>query len=273
MPHYKLAAFDMDGTLLNSDKEIRESAISACRRALKAGKIVALDTGRAVSELSPYPFTEMGIRYGSCTCGTVIYDFQKQKVLAQKTIPADLIPLLMKAACEEDMMVQVMLSGVSYVEPGDVANMAHYQMSAYQALYEETTSYAENILAFALENADQINKINMYHTSDESRARTLSRLSHLPLDFTFAETTSLEMTPKGVSKGSGLADLCTVLGISIGEAIGVGDAFNDVPMLRMAGLGVAMGNSNEAAIEAADVIVGDNDHDGIAEVIDRYLLS
>jgi hydroxymethylpyrimidine pyrophosphatase-like HAD family hydrolase len=43
-------------------------------------------------------------------------------------------------------------------------------------------------------------------------------------------------------------------------------------MLRMAGLGIAMGNSNEAALKAADVIVGDNDHDGIAEVIDRYLI-
>ena len=91
-------------------------------------------------------------------------------------------------------------------------------------------------------------------------------------NFTCAEETSLEMTPQGVSKGSGLADLCKVLGISIKDAIGVGDAFNDVPMLEMAGLGVAMGNSNEAAIRAADVVVSDNDHDGISEVIELYLL-
>ena len=76
MPTYKLAAFDMDGTLLNSSKEIPSSAIAACKKAHAAGKILALDTGRAVSELSTYPFSEMGIRYGSCACGTVIYDFQ-----------------------------------------------------------------------------------------------------------------------------------------------------------------------------------------------------
>jgi hydroxymethylpyrimidine pyrophosphatase-like HAD family hydrolase len=76
----------------------------------------------------------------------------------------------------------------------------------------------------------------------------------------------------GVSKGTGLADLCEVLGVPIAEAIGVGDAFNDVPMLKMAGLGAAMGNSNEEALRAADVVVKDNDHDGIAEVIDKYLL-
>ena len=272
MPTYKLAAFDMDGTLLNSSKEIPFSAIAACKKAHAAGKILALDTGRAVSELSTYPFSEMGIRYGSCACGTVIYDFQLSEVLAARTIPAGLVPLLVDASRQEDLMLQVMVDGISYVEAADVKNMPHFQMGVYQPLYEATTSYAEDIRAFALEHAERINKINMYHTDSASRARTQERLRHLPLDFTFAEETSLETTPQGVSKGSGLADLCKVLGVAIENAIGVGDAFNDVPMLETAGLGVAMGNSNEAAIRAADVVVGDNDHDGISEVIELYLL-
>ena len=272
MPNYKLAAFDMDGTLLNSRKEIPASAALACKRAAAAGRIVALDTGRAVTELTLFPLTEMGIRYGSCACGTVIYDFEDSLVLAKKTIPESLVPTIVEVSVLEDLMLQVMVDGISYVEAADVKRMEHFQMGVYRPLYEATTSYADDVRAFALEHADRINKMNLYHASPEGRARTLSRLSSLPLDFTFAETTSLEITPQGISKGTGLADLCSVLGISIAEAIGVGDAFNDVPMLKMAGLGVAMGNSNEAALEAADVVVADNDHDGIAEVIDRYLL-
>ena len=264
MPDYKLAAFDMDGTLLDSNKEIRPSAIQACKRAAAAGKIIALDTGRAVTELTIFPFKEIGIRYGSCACGTVIYDFDNSLVLAKRSIPASLVPVLVEAAGLEDLMMQVMIDGVSYVEAADVSRMAHFQMEAYRPLYEATSSYADDIRAFALEHAEEINKINLYHASPEGRERTLA--------FTFAETTSLEATPQGVSKGTGLADLCSVLGVSIEESIAVGDAFNDVPMLTMAGLGVAMGNSNEAALQAADVVVGDNDHDGIAEVIDRYLL-
>ena len=272
MPNYKLAAFDMDGTLLNSRKEIPSSAVLACKRAAAAGRIVALDTGRAVTELTIFPLTEMGIRYGSCACGTVIYDFEDSLVLAKKTIPESLVPTIVEVSVLEDLMLQVMVDGISYVEAADVKRMEHFQMGVYRPLYEATTSYADDVRAFALEHADRINKMNLYHASPEGRARTLSRLSSLPLDFTFAETTSLEITPQGISKGTGLADLCSVLGISIKEAIGVGDAFNDVPMLKMAGLGVAMGNSNEAALGAADVVVADNDHDGIAEVIDRYLL-
>ena len=66
MNAYRLAAFDMDGTLLDSNKEILASSLRAFERALAAGKILALDTGRAVSELSLYHFADMGIRYCSC---------------------------------------------------------------------------------------------------------------------------------------------------------------------------------------------------------------
>ena len=123
MPIYKLAAFDMDGTLLNSRKQIPDSAVSACRRAQKAGRIIAVDTGRAVSELTPFSFAEMGIRYGSCACGTVIYDFQEGRVLAKRTIPSDLVPLIVEASRREDLMFQAMIDGVSYVEAADVIVM------------------------------------------------------------------------------------------------------------------------------------------------------
>ena len=145
MPRYRLAAFDMDGTLLNSDKEIPASAIEACRRAWKAGKILALDTGRAVSELSLYPFSEMGIRYGACACGTVIYDFEARKVLATRTIPKELIPVLVEASRKEDLMFQAMIDGIGYVEAADVERMDHFRMGVYQPLYRATSSFAEDI--------------------------------------------------------------------------------------------------------------------------------
>ena len=87
-----------------------------------------------------------------------------------------------------------------------------------------------------------------------------------------AETTSLEISAKNTTKGLGLQKLCEHLGISIDEAIAVGDADNDLDVLKRAGLSVAMGNANDNVKKIADVVVEDCDHDGCVQAIEKYLL-
>ena len=86
------------------------------------------------------------------------------------------------------------------------------------------------------------------------------------------ETASLEFSPTEANKGTGMLALAELLGVPREATIAVGDADNDLPMLRDAGLGVAMGNANERVRAAADVVVADNDHGGVAEAICTYLL-
>ena len=88
-----------------------------------------------------------------------------------------------------------------------------------------------------------------------------------------AEQASLEISAVGVTKGTGLKKLCEHLGISLEETIAVGDADNDIDVLKTAGLSVAMGNANDTVKSICDVVVSDCDHDGCAEVIEKYLLN
>ena len=88
----------------------------------------------------------------------------------------------------------------------------------------------------------------------------------------YCEKHSIEVTHASVTKGTGLLALAAQLGISPEQTIAVGDADNDLPMLRAAGLAVAMGNANENARAASDVTVADNNHGGCAEAIHRFLL-
>jgi len=81
-----------------------------------------------------------------------------------------------------------------------------------------------------------------------------------------------EVFAPGVNKGSGVARLLQHLGVPASEAMALGDAENDVEMLRLVGAGVAMGNANEAAKAAADVVVGASDQDGVAEAVRRFVL-
>ena len=107
----------------------------------------------------------------------------------------------------------------------------------------------------------------------EDRDAAIASLAGEDVNIVCCEKHSIEITHASVTKGTGLLALAAQLGIPAEETIAVGDADNDLPMLRAAGLGVAMGNANENARAASDVTVADNDHDGCAEAIRRFLLA
>ena len=113
-----------------------------------------------------------------------------------------------------------------------------------------------------------------HNTSSEARDRTQQRIldSNLEVELADAETTSLEISAKGIDKGIGLEKLCEYKNITLDEIIAVGDADNDIQAIKKAGLSIAMGNANENIKQLADVIVSDNDHDGCAEAIEKFLL-
>ena len=118
---------------------------------------------------------------------------------------------------------------------------------------------------------DQAEKINIYF-DDMETSRAL-REKWKDLD-DVAVTTSIsgnaEFNAAGVDKGVGLAMLRTKLGIDRMHVIAFGDNENDLEMLEGAGIGVAMGNSKQYVKDAANEVTGDNDHDGVAEFLERF---
>ena len=271
---YQLIAFDMDGTLLTSDKRVTEACREAIADAVAAGKDVAICTGRPVAELRPYDQILQDVRYEICECGTLIYDRIDRKILLRHTLSPEVIPDILRIIPLEDIMPQAMIMGESYVNAKDVVRMPHFNMAVYASLYAEVATRKENVAEMIRQHPEGIEKINLYHASVEGRARTRARIKamHLPVDCLDSEISTLEISPSGCSKGTGLKDLAHKLGIPIEQTIGVGDADNDVPLLQAAGLGLAMGNANEHAKAAADGVLADCDHDGCAYAIRHYLL-
>ena len=80
---------------------------------------------------------------------------------------------------------------------------------------------------------------------------------------------NLELSAPGVTKGRGLMALAAHLGLTPGQVMAVGDSGNDLTMVQMAGLGVAMANATPDVLAAADVVTGDNNHDGVAQAIEK----
>ena len=147
-------------------------------------------------------------------------------------------------------------------------------MGIYQEMYERVTIQKDNLVKLYLDNPFLVYKLNLYHQTPESRERTYKRIQEVPLDveMALAEETSLEITCKNINKGNGLKYLCQVLNLSIEQTIVVGDAGNDVEVLKVAGLAVVMDNAIGEIKQYGDVIVSDCDHDGYKEAIEKYLL-
>lgn len=271
---FELIALDMDGTLLDSRKRVLPSSVEAISEAAAAGKHVAIASGRCPKMIAMYKEELPGVRYAICCSGAVVYDLDRARTLAERNIPADVVARALRTADEEGTFILEVTAGEGvYMEASEIAMSPQCGVGAYQQLYLETSELVEDAHAVALDPSSRISKLNFHFADVAARDRAHERLKDADVVVTDCEASSLEFTCAGVDKGTGLAELAGLIGIDLAQAIAVGDAKNDLPMLRAAGLGVAMGNALPAAVEAADVQVADNDHGGVAEAIRRYLLA
>lgn len=271
---YGLIALDMDGTLLDSNKHVLPSSEEAISEAAAAGKSVAIASGRCPKMVAMYKDVLPGVRYAICCAGAVVYDLAQGRVLAERDIDPEVVARALRVADEEGAYVLEVTAGEGvYMQPDEIEMTPQCGVGVYQQLYWDTSELVKDAHAVALDPAARISKLNFHFADVSARDRTHARLASENVVITDCEASSIEFTSPGVDKGTGLAELARIAGVDIAQTIAVGDAQNDLPMLRAAGLGVAMGNALPEAVEAADAQVADNDHGGVAEAIRRFLLS
>lgn len=271
MSNYDLIAFDMDGTLLNSEKQISEENIAAIEKAYRSGRHIALSTGRCIEELKPYFDRIPGVRYLITVSGALVFDLAEDKCIYESPLPPRITAEILNIAKEHDQLTQLM-SMHNFLQQDKFDSVESYNMGVYRELYRSTADIVPDLFEYYSLNTPPVYKLNLFMKNTQDRTSMFERLRHLELETIFSEVTGLEYNNPGVSKGAGLRALCDHLGVPVSRSIAVGDADNDLEIIRTAGLGIAMGNANENIRAAADVIVSDCDHSGCAEAIYKYLL-
>ncbi len=270
--HYSLLAADMDGTLLNSRKEIAPGDADALNRALDAGKTVIFCTGRCIAELEQFFGRFPRMRYMLGESGALVYDLQQRRALLRQSLEPETVQAIMDNVVTRDIMPQVLMQDAAVMNLRDIANLAHFRMAHYQHHFDTTGRLVEEVYDECAKAHWVSDKICLYHTSPEEREVSRSLFQSLPVTLADAEETSLEISPRGVDKGKGLRFLCGCLGIPVEETIAVGDSYNDLSVLNTAGLAVAVGNAVEDVKAVCGAVVADHDHCGVAEAVDRFLL-
>ena len=147
-----------------------------------------------------------------------------------------------------------------------------FDYAFHQTVLEAHGKCVPDLRAFCLESRAPAEKVNLFCVSPERRAEVERALSALPFTWSWASSSSLELTRADANKASGMLRVCALLGIAPEQVLALGDSGNDISMLRSAGLGVAMGSAPEEVRAAARAVTLTNTADGAAIAIERYAL-
>lgn len=268
---YRLMAVDMDGTLLNSKKEITPRTVEAVRKALDEGYEVVFCTGRSFSEVEQYLKLFPQMRYAILCSGAVVKDLRTGENLTMKTVEADIAKSVVEASKGLEVNVLYFIGDGIYEAQSVRNKLEYYNCGMYRNLHENCANWVEDPYAVMLEHPDELVKINFYFHDEEEYRVMGSRLDEMGVNHPSGSIFNYEISAAHVSKAEGLQVLCDHLGISVEQSIACGDEGNDYEMIQAAGLGIAMDNAIAPIKVIADVVVADCDHDGVAEAIESYL--
>ena len=265
---YKLIAMDLDGTLNNDQKTITEITKAALMAAQERGIRLALASARP----SPGLFKERDILrlqdYNGILMsynGGRIVDAATGRVLFETSMELNQTKQVLRRL-EELPVTPILDDGVQFYVADKNGYKVDYECKNNQMTCSEVGNLAD-FLSFAPI------KILMSVQPEELPKVQQQIAAFLPEELTVVQTAAfyLEVIPKVINKGQGIRDICAVLGIQPAQVISFGDAANDIPMLREAGMGVAMGNAADAVKAAADMVTLSNNDDGIAAALEKLL--
>ena len=257
-----LICTDLDGTLLNSGKEISAGNRAAIEYFKAEGGLFTFVTGRMPStSVYIYETIQPNAPFG-CINGGGLYDYRRQEFLWAAELPREALELVDSVDRE--------LPGIG-IQVNTTQAIYFNKYNPAMVRFREVTGLPD-IRCHYREVQEPLAKV-VFGEDDEETLFALMRLLHEHpkagrFDFIRSERNLYEILPKGISKGTAVQKLTELLGLDPAKTIAIGDYDNDVAMIRTAGLGCAVANASAAAKEAADYITVSNDEDAIAVLIE-----
>lgn len=266
--NYRMLVLDLDDTLLKDDRTVSELTRRRLLEAQQQGMIVVLASGRptyamqhlakelCLAEYGGYFISFNGARITSCA---------DQHILLSVDISHAQMCKLFDLAQEHGVYIQTYTEDHILVSKDneytqiekEITGMDVIECADFKAEIPKTA-----VKAMMLEHPDRLKEME----------KALRPVVENELYMTITKPFFLEFMNPAVDKGKSLVTLAQHLNVPMEQVIAVGDSYNDISMIKAAGLGVAMGNAVEAVKQAADYETADNEHDGVARVVERFFL-
>jgi len=267
LSHYKLLAFDLDGTLIGSDKQISAYTKTVLSRLRACGVLSTIASGRILPAVKAYA-DELDIDIPLILSNGSILQNRRGELSACTSLPVDVVQATIETARRLSRDLVIYICDNIYIERmtdnihPTYGSMTHglNVVGNWEAIAEKLTGVNKCVIV------DQINEQNLIDTETELRKTLNGRAVTLR-----TSPVLLEVQPKGITKATGLRQLTESLSISLDQVIAFGDYDNDAEMLQAAGMGVAVGNATPACLENADLQVASPEEDGPARFLDELI--
>ncbi len=268
MTKYKMLVLDMDDTLLTDDYKISRTNKEALLKAQNLGVHVVLASGRPTPAMLAYAYDLKLPEYGSYILsynGAVITDLKNNTTIFEQSLTQEDIHRLYDFSKEHSVHIITYLNGAIVSETDSeyisietrLTGMPHHKVSHFKAAV----------------NGPATKCILLEEPNYLKRVEVILKKAMPDKSVATSKPFFLEVTQQGIDKAASLDRLAQRLNISASEIIAVGNASNDLSMIEYAGLGVWVDNVTPDLRDKAQVIVASNNDDGVAEVVERFLLN
>lgn len=266
--NYKILVLDLDGTLTNSQKKITRKTKDTLLKAQEQGIKIVLASGRPTYGIVPLANELRLDAFGGYILsynGGEIIDWSNKEVLYKKILDPEVLPYLYNCAKENDFAILSYHHEFILTEkPDDI--YVHKEAFLNKMKIKEVSNFLEAI-TFPVAKCLIVGESNGLESLEKKMYEELKET----MSVYRSEPFFLELVPKGIDKAQSLSILLEKTGIRKEEMIACGDGFNDLSMIRFAGLGVAMANAQEPVKECADFITLSNEEDGVAHVVEKFI--
>lgn len=263
----RLAALDLDGTLLHEDKTISDYTLSVIEKLTRQKILVVPSTGRNLEGLRKNILQVKDIAYAICSNGAQVFSLSDCKPIYEASIPLE------NAVAALQYLENFPVWFYVFTDKGTwrSSNWRGTWIKERFPFIPMEENNVENLPEFLLKNQYTVLKIGAFVLDDAVFRRILDTGIPIPEISLFRTgSCNMELNHIHASKAQGLKALCCHLGISTSQVLAVGDNQNDIAMLQMAGVSVAMGNSEEDVKSAADFVAKTNEEDGAAVFLEQY---
>ena len=289
---YKIVAVDLDGTLLNSFGEVSLATKETLNKVKERGVEVVLASGRPIDSVENLSLELNTSRYIISGNGAILYDVQEKEILHNRFLSKKQVLDIIKI-CDENSIFYNVYAENEIITPNLSYNVLFYHKENVNKEESKRTviNVVENVSKY-IEESDKneylkvticdetkfifnsiIRKLRTYGDIDVLDVSHMSRkkikVGTTDVDVEYFYT---EITNKNVNKWTALEVLLKRLNIVREEVMAIGDNINDKEMIEEAGLGIVTGNSSPMMKEIADVVVADNNSDGVKEALEKYKL-